>query len=162
MSSREETMLKIERDISDSLKKVFVDEFSLPEAILFGIETFIGEPPMINPISKNQDVYDMLFDEDTPRQIAPYTKFVVVTCGWAAPLEDEEKEDDTIRPSLHPNRKRVKMTLLCDNGKITSAIAFKGEKEIVVDVGNATGDLKEAILDLYYKSRTMKEEICND
>jgi hypothetical protein len=77
-------------------------------------------------------------------------------------LFDEEKEDDTIRPSLHPNRKRVKMTLLCDNGKITSAIAFKGEKEIVVDVGKATGDLKEAMLDLYYRSRTMKEEICND
>ena len=160
MSSKEETMLKIERDISDSLKKVFADEFELPEAILFGIETFIGEPPMINPISKHKDVYDMLFDEDTPRQIAPYTKFVIVTCGWAAPIQGNEK--DEIRPSEHEDKKRIRIMAYYENGKISAALHFEGDDEVIYEEGNTSGDLKEAIFDLYVHSRILKQDVLND
>jgi len=158
LKSNADNLLKIDRDINDSLKKVFDDEFALPEAMIFAIETFNGEPPLIKPIGKNKDVYTLLFEDKIAEGLVPYTKFAVVTCGWAAPLET----DEDVPPSLHSQKRRVKLTILCDNGKLYSALSFKGEKEITIDEGNAKGDLREAMLDLFYKSRMLKKDVLHD
>lgn len=151
---------KIDRDITEGLKKAFDNPFYLDEALLFGVETFNGEPPLIVPLSKNKDVYDMLYSEEVAAMLTPYTKFSIVTCGWAAPIQGNEK--DEIRPSEHEERKRIRIMAFYQDGKISAALHFEGEDEVIYEEGNTSGDLKEAIFDLYVHSRILKQDVLND
>lgn len=162
LSSMQDNLIHIDREIANALAKTHDDNFYLPEAVLFGIETFIGEPPLIVPIDKNADVYDMMYSENTAKEISVYTKFAVVTCGWASPMEDGELEENSLPPSQHPERKRVRLTVFYADGKINTALTFKGDKEPDLHMGNGDGDLKEAIFDLYNRSRQYTKRILND
>ena len=151
---------KIDRDITEGLNKAFDNPFHLEEALLFGVETFLGEPPLIVPLSKNKDVYEMLYSEETAAMLTPYTKFSIVTCGWAAPIQGNEKDD--IKPSEHEKRKRIRIMCYYEDGKISAALHFQGDDEVIYEEGNTSGDLKEAIFDLYVHSRILKQDVLND
>ncbi len=162
LSSMQDNLIHIDREIANALKKTHDNNFYLPEAILFGVETFVGEPPLIVPVDKHADIYDMMYSENTAKEISVYTKFAVVTCGWAAPMEDGELEENSLPPSEHPERKRVRLCVLYADGKINTALTFEGDKEPDLQMGNGSGDLKEAIFDLYNRSRQYTKRILND
>lgn len=73
------------------------------------------------------------------------TAIGVVTCGWAAPVDDH---DDT-PPSLHPGRRRVRLVLVVDRELASgSVLGFQDEpEELVYDNGNAQGALCDAAQD---------------
>jgi hypothetical protein len=80
---------------------------------------------------------------------------VVLTCGWAAPIarqdhDDQDASDDTVPPSQHPQRRRVRLVVVvCDDG-VASVLRFADTPDdIVTDAGSARGSLADAVNNLW-------------
>ena len=146
----------IDRMIDESLTKTIDDPFHLDKAILFAIETFNGETPMTIPIGMNKDIYDMLEDHDMAKELSPYTKFGIVTCGWASPIRDGKDEENSLRPSEHPEKRRVRLFTMLHGDDFLSAIRFQDDPEVIYDQDKSSGDLKDAMLNFFMLSRLYK------
>jgi hypothetical protein len=76
-----------------------------------------------------------------------YGYAAVITCGWAAPLADDD-ENTEVAPSKHPKRRRVRLVLVTDGISITSVLRFSDtQDETMTDEGQAIGSLADALLD---------------
>ncbi len=146
----------IDRLIDESLTKTTDDPFHLDKAILFAIETFNGETPMTIPLGMNKDIYEMLDDHELARELTPYTKFGIVTCGWASPIEDDDTEDNSLRPSEHPKKRRVRLFTMLHGQDFLSAIRFQDDPEVIYDDDKSRGDLKDAMINFFMLSRLYK------
>lgn len=96
------------------------------------------------------DVYEALNKVVT---LIPRTdnRVAIVTCGWAAPVgDDDDATYSEVAPSLHPRRRRIALVCVHDvgTGETVSSLKFSDSEELVVDYGNASGSLAEAISDL--------------
>lgn len=70
------------------------------------------------------------------------------TCGWAAPIGTDD--DGTVSPSQNKLRRRVRLvTVLFTNGKQASVLKFEDTNEEVLDFGEASGPLADAIRDAF-------------
>lgn len=70
----------------------------------------------------------------------------VETCGWAAPIK--ENDDDDTAPSQHPERRRVKLlSVITRTFETASAISFADDDNIITDGGNASGAMAYAMID---------------
>lgn len=156
----------IDRHINNSLELSTIDPFYIPKAILFGIETFNGEPPLSVVVGGEEDVYEMLENEEYAKEIAPYTKFGIVTTGWAAPLPTDGSDyDETVKPSQHAERRRVRLFVMYYDGDVVSSIRFSDDNDnpIYDTDGTASGSLQDAIINLYDYSRMfVKRDGLND
>jgi hypothetical protein len=103
------------------------------------------------------DVYQAL-DETARKTPADANALAVITCGWAAPTDDDETQD--IAPSLHPKRQRVCLVVThhLDTGETVSAIRFANKRGTMVDYGQARGTLAEAIAQLGNDIRTARTQ----
>lgn len=149
-------LMYIDRLIDESLVKTTDDPFRLDKAILFAIETFNGETPMTIPIAMDKDIYDMLEDHDIARELTPYTKFGIVTCGWAAPINHESDEGNDIAPSQHPEKRRVRLFSMLHETDLMSSIRFEDDPNVIYDESQAKGDLYDAMVNFYMLSRLYK------
>lgn len=142
----ETTVKEIDRVITEKIVEMHDDEFQLPKATLFGFDYIHGELPWCKVIAEDADIYEMLADISNVAKLheAGFKSFAVSTCGWAAPIADDDDDMDT-PPSQHPERVRVRLVTLLHNSKMGSAIHFKGKEEITYDTGNAQGSLKSAL-----------------
>jgi hypothetical protein len=142
----ETTVKEIDRVITEKIVEMHDDEFQLPKATLFGFDYIHGELPWCKVIAEDADIYEMLADISNVAKLheAGFKSFAVSTCGWAAPITDDDDDMDT-PPSQHPERVRVRLVTLLHNSRMGSAIHFKGKEEITYDTGNAQGSLKSAI-----------------
>jgi hypothetical protein len=142
----ETTVKEIDRVITEKIVEMHDDEFQLPKATLFGFDYIHGELPWCKVIAEDADIYEMLADISNVAKLheAGFKSFAVSTCGWAAPIADDDDDMDT-PPSQHPERVRVRLVTLLHNSRMGSAIHFKGKEEITYDTGNAQGSLKSAI-----------------
>ena len=89
---------------------------------------------------------------------------VVLTCGWAAPIDrshdrDDDHGDDVddanekIPPSQHPQRRRVRLVVVVGDHGVGSVLRFADTpKEIVTDAGSARGSLADAVTNLWFDS----------
>ncbi len=68
----------------------------------------------------------------------------VLTCGWAAPIGDDETP-----PSCHPQRRRVRLAVIATGELMTgSALEFQEDPDSpILDDGAATGSLRDALLE---------------
>ena len=68
----------------------------------------------------------------------------VLTCGWAAPIGDDETP-----PSCHPQRRRVRLALIATGDLVTgSALEFQDDADHpIFDDGSASGGLRDALLE---------------
>ena len=141
----ETTIKEIDRVITEKIVELYDDEFQLPKATLFGFDYIHGELPWCKVIAEDADIYEMLADISNVAKLheAGFKSFAVSTCGWAAPIADDEDMDTP--PSQHPERVRVRLVTLLHNNKMGSAIHFQGKEEITYDTGNAQGSLRSAL-----------------
>lgn len=95
-------------------------------------------------VSAQSDVYDLLLATDS--KPAKDSAFVaLVTTGWGAPLNAETGECDGA-PSQHPERRRVRLTVVANAHDTYSIIRFADNPdEIIGDDGQATGSLADAV-----------------
>ena len=136
-----------------------LDGFNLPRARLYGVSIVDAKG-----IASNQhgDVYELL-DAPSSAIARMFDVAVVLTCGWAAPLDRNEQDDDSrsddeiddaiddeVPPSQHPLRRRVRLVVaVCDKG-VASVLRFADTpNDIVTDDGAARGSLADAVKNLW-------------
>lgn len=126
-------------------------DFDLKTAMLFAInETDNGEVALALA-SEHGDVYDLL-DNDDSRAVAKVSDYIVlVTCGWAAPLAENDPDGENgVRPSEHPQRRRVRLMVFAGKDGWASVMRFSDTPdETITDDGNARGALADAIMELF-------------
>jgi hypothetical protein len=128
--------------------------FSISKARLYSVE--VEDDGQLHAVvqCEHGDVYDMLESIDALHIATKSKNILLVTCGWAAPRPQDGNDDDEVAPSQHPERRRVMLSVIIGDDGIASTIRFADSDETVVDEGNATGSLAEAINKLWLDSRT--------
>ncbi len=143
-----------------------LDGFNLPRARLYGVSIVDASgitshqdgALRISFLAEHGDVYELL-DAPSSAIARMFDVAVVLTCGWAAPLNRDEQDDDSrsddeiadeVPPSQHPLRRRVRLVVVvCDKG-VASVLRFADTpNDIVTDDGAARGSLADAVKDLW-------------
>lgn len=128
---------------------VFGNPFSLPSCSLYGVRTNSdGGLVDVEHVGSSKDVYDLL---STPASLrnqdnhTNYTTWALVTTGWAAPLAADGNIEGA--PSEHPGRRRVRLVVTANLDGVASVVRFEESPlETIVDPGQATGSLNDAVL----------------
>jgi len=148
-------------EVAERAEKVLNDEikygYDSKRAVLFAVLSSTNGVITLSQISENGDVYELLRDKASVKALAEHDQVLVATCGWAAPVENDE--GDEIAPSVHPKRRRVRLAcFLCDDG-VASVLRFSDEPDsTVTDEGNAKGSLADALETLRKKARRKKQK----
>ena len=126
-----------------------VTGFDLKQAQLIGVELSASSEnsPTIasQPLDASGDVYELLDTTMVADALQAYGYAAVITCGWAAPLADDD--NDEVAPSKHPKRRRVRLVIVTDGIGIASVLRFSDtQDETMIDEGQATGSLADALL----------------
>jgi hypothetical protein len=147
-----------------------LDGFNLPRARLYGVSIVDAKGIASNQdgalrisfLAEHGDVYELL-DAPSSAIARMFDVAVVLTCGWAAPLDRNEQDDDSrsddeiddaideeVPPSQHPLRRRVRLVVaVCDKG-VASVLRFADTpNDIVTDDGAARGSLADAVKNLW-------------
>ena len=137
---------KVESDINSTLG------FDLKQALLISVHDGEYGVELSAPLS-NGDVYELL-ESDASLELAKRSQFIaIVTCGWAAPLANDDDDDNQVAPSQHPERRRVRLVVLASRSSVSSVLRFSDTPdETVTDEGKAKGSLADAILNLMAQS----------
>lgn len=126
-------------------------EFDSKYAKVFGVMLNDNFDIQFEPIKTGADVYELI--NDSPEVFAAvneYDLITIATCGWAAPIDNDNSEYNETAPSQHPERRRVRLLATANtNYQFGSSISFKDTPdEPVFDYGNAKGALADAITEL--------------
>ena len=143
-----ETAEKTEQRIHEMLGEAF----DLPKAVIYSVKTKPSNELEVVKRHDCGDVYDLLSDEYTLSVTKNSEYIAVLTCGWAAPLdtEQDENDDDIVAPSQHPLRRRVRLMVLASRNGVASVLRFSDSpNETVTDNGKAQGTLADAVLKLF-------------
>jgi hypothetical protein len=100
-------------------------------------------------ISSNFDIYELLSNHLVVEKTKEdqYDLIALLTAGWAAPVKDDD-ENSNLPPSQHPERKRVKMTLVGNTHiQYGSVLSISGENEDMFDYMKASGALAESFVE---------------
>lgn len=148
------TMQMVER-MDEQLNTELTDSFNTKKAILFGIEQF---PPSKHSkviwknLAEMPDIYEMLENNKKAiNEASYYDTFGIITCGWASPV------DSDMAPSQHPEKKRVRLLLICKEGELFSLVRFQ-DKDDTVTTTNGAGALADAMGAFYRDTRAAKRE----
>lgn len=128
-------------------------DFDTKNASVYGILINDDMSIQYEKVQSGPDIYDLLNDSpEVFSQVNNYDIMTFATCGWAAPIDKDnnDDEDDILPPSQHPDKRRVRLLVSANtNSQIGSAICFKDSPdEPVYDYGNATGQLADSIMEL--------------
>ena len=104
-------------------------------------------------VHKEKDVYDLLESAETAEIVSLYKYIAVLVGGWASPLgEDNKHADEELKPSEHPQRRRVKLCIVADPYNVGSLLRFSDDEEFIYDDGQAKGALADAVKNLFARS----------
>jgi len=143
-----------------------LDGFDLKRARLYGVAVVDHEGIADNVdgalritfLAEHGDVYELL-DAPTSAIARMFDAAVVLTCGWAAPVNDEESDSEfSGPPSEHPSRRRVRLVVaVCDDG-VGSVLRFADSPdEVICDPGAARGSLADAVTNLWFDPKVVLE-----
>ena len=149
-----------------------LDGFDLKRARLYGISVVdVGGVDRLEDgalritfLAEHGDVYELI-DAPTSAIVRMFDAAVVLTCGWAAPIDrshesdddDDDDDDDNahekVPPSQHPQRRRVRLVVVVGDQGVGSVLRFADTpNEIVTDAGSARGSLADAVTNLWFDS----------
>ena len=140
-----------------------LDGFDLKRARLYGISVVdVGGVDRLEDgalritfLAEHGDVYELI-DAPTSAIVRMFDAAVVLTCGWAAPIDRGDADDDEsekLPPSQHPQRRRVRLVVVVGDQGVGSVLRFADTpKEIVTDAGSARGSLADAVTNLWFDS----------
>jgi regulator of RNase E activity RraB len=149
-----------------------LDGFDLKRARLYGISVVdVGGVNRLEDgalritfLAEHGDVYELI-DAPTSAIVRMFDAAVVLTCGWAAPIDrksesesddndnDDEDANEKLPPSQHPQRRRVRLVVVVGDQGVGSVLRFADTpKEIVTDAGSARGSLADAVTNLWFDS----------
>lgn len=118
------------------------NEWFYDNAMLFGVAlNDDGNFRDLTLPTESHDVYDLLTDPLTRAEVSDMEVVAVLTCGWAAPMDD----GDDIAPSQNPNRRRVRLVITFDRERMVSAARFQDDNAVVWDDQQSGGPLAEVV-----------------
>ena len=126
-------------------------KFDSKNAKVFGVMLNDNFDIQFEPIKTGGDVYELIgYSPEVFKAVNEYDLITVATCGWAAPIDKDNDEDNDLPPSQHPAKRRVRLLTTANTDyQIGSSIWFKDNPdEPVFDYGNAKGTLADAITEL--------------
>ena len=145
--------------VEDSLH-LSLDGFDLSRARLYGI-SIVDEQAVarnengalrITFLAEHGDVYELL-EAQTSAIVRMFDAAVVLTCGWAAPIRDDEddSEESATPPSQHPDRRRVRLVVVVSDAGVGSVLRFAdAPNDVVTDAGAARGSLADAVTNMWF------------
>jgi hypothetical protein len=99
---------------------------------------------LVEELATDTDVYDGLLFAGLRTANPNAIGMAVVSTGWAAPLNTDGEVEGA--PSAHPERRRVRLTAIATKNGQASLIEFADDEgEYVIDEGQATGSLADAL-----------------
>jgi hypothetical protein len=124
------------------------DGYNLNRAMLVGVKTDGAEVLNVNAeIASDGDIYQLLDDKNNVKAVKGYNAIALVTCGWAAPIQENKDEPETA-PSESPDRRRVRLVICANREAVASVLRFQDDAETpIVDSGEAHGPLAEAVME---------------
>ncbi|TSA51710.1 MAG: hypothetical protein D4R44_07395 [Actinobacteria bacterium] len=146
-----------------------LDGFDLKRARLYGIsvvdaggvDRLEDGALRITFLAEHGDVYELI-DAPTSAIVRMFDAAVVLTCGWAAPIDksrnvdddgDDDGDDEKLPPSQHPQRRRVRLVVVVGDQGVGSVLRFADTpNETVTDAGSARGSLADAVTNLWFDS----------
>lgn len=136
---------QIEKEFHSLLSKGNdANPFVMEGARLYGVDWTAEGTPKLMFIESHADVYDLLDNDHNALVASAYAWTLVVTTGWAAPLNTNGNMDTA--PSQHAERRRVRLACIANRQSVASVLRFADEPdEIVTDEGSASGSLADAI-----------------
>lgn len=140
-----ETAELAERLVADELGQTFSLDKSRLYSLINGEQGYT-----LTLASEHGDVYDLLNESDS-KDVARVSDFiVVVTCGWASPITDDD-DGEEIAPSQHPQRRRVRLVVTASREGMASVLRFQDTPDdVITDEGEARGSLAEAVQSLFF------------
>lgn len=144
---------KMESQINLILKGI-PTEWNQPKASVWTADNY----NIAMKICSGQDIYELLESENTITKIIKNNpnEFVILTCGWAAPLDTES--DDNTPPSQHSRKRRVRLVVGATKDGVASVLRFQDNPdEVVTDENTARGSLADAIHQLHTTIKEMRD-----
>ena len=137
---------KVESEVNSNLG------FDLKKALLISVTDGLFGVELSDPIAHG-DVYELI-ESHASLEMAKRSEFIaIVTCGWAAPIREDDDDDNQVAPSQHPARRRVRLVVLASRSSVSSVLRFSDTPDdTVIDEGKATGSLADAIQQLMAQS----------
>lgn len=132
------------------------DSYEMPHASLWVFDDSNHAIKLID----NSDVYELLENIHTVNALINHKQdgFVVLTCGWAAAIDDC---DDDTPPSQAPNKRRVRLVTGANSNGVATVIRFKDDTmHKITDEGSARGSLADSVQQLH--SMIQKEKNQNE
>lgn len=119
--------------------------YALEGAHLYGVALGDGDGEIaITLIDTHPDVYDLLDSTENALVASGFAYTLVVTTGWASPLNENGEVEG--RPSEHAQRRRVRLSIVANYESVASVLRFADDPDnVVTDAGEATGSLNDAI-----------------
>ena len=112
-----------------------------------GLYSVRGENTML--VAEHGDVYEMLESVEAQAVAMLSDAIAVRTCGWAAPIS-QDAEYESVAPSQHPERRRVRLLVVAKAGETASVLRFTDDwANPIFDEGQATGSLADAVQSLF-------------
>lgn len=126
--------------------------FNETKAILMGLSNIHTEMSW-QVASRHGDVYELLSSPNAIDTARHSDAVAVITCGWAAPVSNDEA--DEISPAVHPARRRVRLCIVADNAsRRVSVLRFQDEPDnTVIEEGSARGSLADAVSNLFKQAQ---------
>ena len=135
--------------IIERINSVVNYEFDSKFAVVYGVIIDNDLSITMEKIDANGDVYDLIDVDNTTlmSQVNNYDMITIATCGWAAPIDNDDDDDNSVAPSQHPQKRRVRLVTSANvDGQAGSTILFQDDIENPVhDYGSAKGTLADAI-----------------
>ena len=120
------------------------DPYHMASAELYAVDE-IGDAVKID---QHPNVYGLIAENvgEIPDHA---TAVVVVTTGWAAPLNENGEVEGA--PSEHAQRERVRLSVYVPRDAApVSVVMFASGRETVTDENHATGTLADAIAEMWW------------
>lgn len=117
------------------------------------LATFTAISDLLDVTEQHQhgDIYAMLMNATSNAgQLGKCDGIILRTCGWAAPVTDDENEDD-VMPSVHPKRRRVALVIVAPVNAtyMVSALRFGDDDDVIIQDtsrdGGPRGELPKAL-----------------
>ena len=130
--------------------------FDMGQAIAYGVLVNKDLTVQMEQIASYGDIYDMICNNPAlSSQVKNYDFLTFATCGWAAPIAEDNDENSDLPPSQHPEKRRVRLLVSANTAlQFGSSITFNDDLENpVYDYGDARGALAEAVEQLIISGR---------
>jgi hypothetical protein len=142
-------------DISMKIDRHIDYGFDSSYAACYGALIDDNSEVQVERIMRSNDIYDLIEKMMNDRgSIKSYDMFTFTTCGWAAPVSNDnevlDENGEEVAPSAHPKRRRVKLySNVTPSGMISSLISFEDDPDdIAYNSGNQSGRLHDAFVEL--------------